>query len=524
MSIMSAQGYIGDTFGGIGAFIVPSKQLGDPPFTLTPPTSNSPGGWTFTSSDSNVLSISGATATVVGTGAVIVTATQDWVSFYGSQSVTTNMNVASAATDPYYTSTTMLIGGEPRGAGYANFLDSAGVSNPAAVNNAGQAAKTPNSSFAGSMCTQAISDYITGSVAIGNSDFSIEFWVYPNAISGNCALFSTSTTEQGAASLLIWATTTGITFYSSTQAIVAPVGNISGVWTHIALAKIGNVFTLYVNGASQGTFTGARTFAGSLVQINHGYGGATNGVMGFYSNVRLNVGSSAYTANFTKPTAPVNSITNTRWLLNFGNAMVVDKSYNGYGLLPSGSHSINTSIVKYGSGSVYFNGGTTYSVTPATTAQWNWAATGYTIEAWLYPTSLGGSVRPIVSQSTSTVTNEWEFVFNTSSQLVFRYWTGAARTVIDTGTTVALNTWSHVAMTFDGSSIRIFVNGTLKVTTAYIAAQVAGLVNLVIGGSGGGLEGGSLVYFAGYMDDFRMTSACRYTANFTPLTYAAPSA
>jgi hypothetical protein len=527
MSIISAQGYIGDTKVILGTLNIPAKQVGDAAFTITTPTSVSPGAWTLTSSDPTVLSISGTTATVGTAGTATVTAAQEWLPFYQSQTISTSISVASAATDPYYNSTVMLMGGEPRGGtDYATFIDSAGVSNPTRGGFAGQSGKGPNASFAGAMNVNATSDYIsTASIALGSSDFSIETWINPTAGTSILTLFSSATAELGSASFVVWynGTANTIIFNSASVLITGSVSSLIGVWTHVALTRIGNVFTLYANGSNIGSVTIARTFTGSTIQINRGYGGAISGFVGYYANTRVVVGSSAYTGNFTKPTTPVTAITNTRWLLNYGNAVVVDKSAKGYGLVPNGTQSISTTVVKYGSGSVYFNGATSYVVTPTTTPQWNWAATGYTIEAWLYPTALGSTVRPIVSQSTGA-SNYWELIFNTLGQLQFRYWTGAARTLIDTGTIMSLNTWSHMALTFDGTNIRIFVDGTLRTTVAYIAAQVATLTPLNIGSSISGLEGTSMAYYAGYMDDFRMTSVCRYTANFTPLPYAAPSA
>ena len=70
---------IGATLPTFGVFTVSAtpKTYGDAPFTLTPPTSDSNGNFTFTSSDSNIISIVGTTATIVGGGDVTITVTQD---------------------------------------------------------------------------------------------------------------------------------------------------------------------------------------------------------------------------------------------------------------------------------------------------------------------------------------------------------------------------------------------------------------------------------------------------------------
>ena len=60
----------------LGTFTVPAKNVGDPAFTLTPPTSNSGGAWSYTSSNTNVATISGDVLTIVSGGTSTITATQ----------------------------------------------------------------------------------------------------------------------------------------------------------------------------------------------------------------------------------------------------------------------------------------------------------------------------------------------------------------------------------------------------------------------------------------------------------------
>ena len=81
---------IGATAPTFGTFTVSSatKTYGDGPFTLTPPTSNSDGAFTFTSDNSSRISISGTTATIVGGGQVTITASQAPSGSFTRKSVT----------------------------------------------------------------------------------------------------------------------------------------------------------------------------------------------------------------------------------------------------------------------------------------------------------------------------------------------------------------------------------------------------------------------------------------------------
>lgn len=81
-------------------FTVPSKFLGDLPFTLTPPVSNNPtGAFTYTSSNSSVATIGVDTnnnrVTILGVGTTTITVTQ-------SETATHTANTATAALVVYY--------------------------------------------------------------------------------------------------------------------------------------------------------------------------------------------------------------------------------------------------------------------------------------------------------------------------------------------------------------------------------------------------------------------------------------
>jgi hypothetical protein len=75
-----------------------TKTFTDPPFDLTPPTSNSPGDFTYTSSNALVATISGITVTIVGLGTCTITATQAAYSNYTSGSISALLTVNKITT------------------------------------------------------------------------------------------------------------------------------------------------------------------------------------------------------------------------------------------------------------------------------------------------------------------------------------------------------------------------------------------------------------------------------------------
>lgn len=76
-----------------GAFNSITKTFGDASFSLTAPTSNSSGAFTYISSDSSVASISGSTVTIAGVGSATITASQAANGNFSSRSTTTTITV-----------------------------------------------------------------------------------------------------------------------------------------------------------------------------------------------------------------------------------------------------------------------------------------------------------------------------------------------------------------------------------------------------------------------------------------------
>jgi len=77
----------------ITGFTVPAKLVGDAPFTLTDPTSNSIGAFTYTSSNTSVATISGKTVTILAGGTCIITATQAAAGGFTAGSVSASLIV-----------------------------------------------------------------------------------------------------------------------------------------------------------------------------------------------------------------------------------------------------------------------------------------------------------------------------------------------------------------------------------------------------------------------------------------------
>ena len=181
--------------------------------------------------------------------------------------------------------------------------------------------------------------------ALQSNNFTIEFWVYFNDPSSNAirAVY-TNYTAFGANSILIGKHTNNSGYMTAWFGNYSNVGPLlaessyppSNAWTHYALVRNGNTFTLYRNGVSSvtGSYSGSVTSTSNPCYI--GQGGDAIGTYnyclnGYMSNFRIVNGTAVYTSNFTPPTASLTAITNTA-LLTLQSPVVIDNSSNNYSI------------------------------------------------------------------------------------------------------------------------------------------------------------------------------------------------
>ena len=75
------------------SFSITNKTTFDASFNLVPPTSNSSGLFTYTSTNTSVATVSGNTVTIIAAGSTNITATQEDTSTYKSGSITATLTV-----------------------------------------------------------------------------------------------------------------------------------------------------------------------------------------------------------------------------------------------------------------------------------------------------------------------------------------------------------------------------------------------------------------------------------------------
>ena len=175
-------------------------------------------------------------------------------------------------------------------------------------------------------------------------DFTIESWVYPTAT--GVKFIAAQWTQNGINNGDQWALyiyNNQLNFiwepYSDENAFLTGGTVPNSQWSHVAVTKNGNNFTLWVNGTSVGTGSNSGTTSGSNYPITIGfYGNGSTGASprsyfsGYMSNLRIVKGTALYTASFTPSTTALTAISGTTLLTCQSSSSITDASTNGFTL------------------------------------------------------------------------------------------------------------------------------------------------------------------------------------------------
>lgn len=201
------------------------------------------------------------------------------------------------------------------------------------------------------------------------------------------------------------------------------------------------------------------------------------------------------------------------------NTSFIDSSTNAFTVTRNGDtvHSGHNPFSTVSDGSAYFDGtGDTLQVVNSTGLQLT-NSTAFTIECWVYPTSLTGQRFIIVNYNGSSPYQGYGLAYNVNGLSTIDWWEGASSWV-NTGITLTLNEWTHIAVSYEGSGTtrRFFKNG--------IQSGSAGTVPSGINYTAGNLSIGdnfATNYWLGYISNLRVVKGTAvYTSTFTPPTSA----
>jgi hypothetical protein len=364
------------------------------------------------------------------------------------------------------------------------------------------------------------SDYLTTTsttsssvVNFGTGNFTVDFWMYLTKLGVNQAMFDTRYPNVANTGFDISVSNTNqlrlgtnATFY-----VTGATTLVANQWYHVAAVRESTtVMKLYLNGIQESTtYTASATqnFINTTATIANGQNGYFNG---FISNLRAINGYAAYTSNFRPSLTPVTaSLTGTTMIINGNNSAVYDAA--GYhNIATTGTATITTSPIKFGSTSIKISPTAGLNITTSSNAQLQLGTGPFTIEAWIQGKSNAQQKVIFDNRNPDTANAGFDFYLNTSNVLLF----GTNGATYITGSTVLTNgLWYHVALVRESTTvIKMYLNGNQEGST-YTASATQNFTNYLTR-IGFGING----TFDGYISDLRVTKYARYTANFTTAT------
>lgn len=386
----------------------------------------------------------------------------------------------------------------------------------------------------------ASGDYLSvgadATLNLGTGDFTIEFWVNP-----------TGSVPNGFAVMMDWrpSGTTGqyptiymysgmqvVFFQSEADRIVGPALS-ANTWTHIAVCRYAGTTTLYVNGASAGTYNDSNNYGvGSVVTLGKAGRDGNGQFYGSMDEIRVSKGIARYTGPFTPPNAPFTGMTtgqaadpnfsNVAVLLHFdgtsGSTAFSDSGPNGLQVAASGSAAVSNAQTKFGSGALALNGSSAvYGQSYESSLNVNTPNTSFTVECWVYLTTTSGDPY-LVTANSSGNSPRWAMQIQNGHVAFYSGGSGAP----PQGTAIVpTNQWVHLAVCYDSASgvLRTFVGGVQDYSGTGAVNTATTPMRLELGAA----YFNNSNFANGYIDEVRITKGvARYLANFTPPTSAFP--
>ena len=353
------------------------------------------------------------------------------------------------------------------------------------------------------------------SFVVGTNNYTIEMWFKPTTLGNYVHLYDGRGGSSGDA-ILIQLTNTGtVRFYSVSFRISGSDTVLANTWNHVALERVGNVNTLYLNGVSQGTYNdGGTSYIGpsnSVGRIGSNDAGGDNFFPGYISNFRIVIGSAVYNGNFTPSRSPLTAITNTQILTcQNSTGSITDASSNSHTITANGGPAANalTPFSSNLNGSTYFDGTGDYLLTP-TSSDFTFGTGDFTVEHWFYTNNWATS--QVIDGRMNGAGSSTNWCTYIESGKTYRFFAGGDQI---TSSALADNTWYHVALVRNSGTTTLYINGVSQGT--YSDSNNYDSTQITVGIHG---PNRSSYPYEGYISNLRIIKGTAvYTSAFTPST------
>lgn len=357
----------------------------------------------------------------------------------------------------------------------------------------------------------------------GAGDFTVDWWEYRNSATGGCSAVARDATSTYVPWMMAYSDGTNLLCYMSSNgsawdiAAAQSLGPITlSQWHHYAVTRKGSTFRAFKDGVQTATWTSALAFAANANPLSIGKSQNATTVNFYMDELRISKGIARWTANFTPPNKPYAPTPDASMLmLMHFDASSGFKDYSTYRHEANlgGSPTISTAQKKFGDSAVYLNGGSYLAYRVQTDL--DFLAGDFTIEWWENRDDANDQ-RMIAARDNAATTYQGFIIYSQGGSVVL--YTSSNGTAWDVAAMnigpITPGVWSHRAIVRKGNTFYGFKDGVQQgtATSSLSLAKATSIYNSI----GMWNAGGTLYYYKGYIDEFRIDSVARYTANFTP--------
>ena len=331
---------------------------------------------------------------------------------------------------------------------------------------------------------------------MGTGDFTVECWVYSTSTSGTQNIFQVYK-SSGSKYYGVYYSSSSLRFQiAGSGGAEVNVGNIvmgKNKWTHIAMVRDGGTLRAFVDGVQVGSGSvSADINEDGYVAYVGRHQPSNNGFTGYMQEFRIYKGVAKYTSDFVVPSRSPDILPDT----------------------PSGV-SGNSKLAKITDGGVSFDGSGDY-LDVGSSSDYQFGTGDFTFEGYFYANNFTNRGTFIDGRDTGNTTGLTVGHEATSGQIRVYMSASDGSDITVQSDNFSTNKWTHVAVSRDSGTVRLFVDGILQ-QSATRTSDLSNTNNHRLGYKH--YSSSSFNYFDGFMSNVRIIKGTAlYTSRFTPPT------